>query len=176
MFAFFYHRVNLRSEESKRDLLFLVLIFLLIFWFHMTFNFFFLSFSYHDSLVSVCFFSLAKGLLISSPAETGMIFSIFFAISFFYLFLFFPDFLFLANPFGIIESMHLKNLCIVCFFSSTSDFGASHSHSLPPLLLAFSVLCFGLRWLVAEALYLCLFFAFKFSVNSVHYSTGNFYY
>ena len=165
----------------QRDLLFLILIilliFLLIFWFHMTFKFFsfFLSFSYHV-LISFCLFlSLAKGLLISSPAETGMIFSTFFAIFFFIFFIpFFPNFLLLANPFGIIESMHLKNLCIVCLFSSTSEFGASHSHSLPPLLLAFSVLYFGLRWSVAEALYPCLFFTFKFSICSVHYFTGNF--
>nr|POF08762.1 hypothetical protein CFP56_39245 [Quercus suber] len=32
------------------------------------------------------------------------------------------------------------------------------------------------RWSMAKALYRCLFFAFKFSVSSVHYSTGNFYY
>ena len=73
IFFFFQHDLLL-------PVLIILLIFLLIFWFHMTFKFFFLSLSYHV-LISFClFFSLAKGLLISSPAETGMIFSIFFAI------------------------------------------------------------------------------------------------
>ena len=128
------------------------------------------------SLVSVCFFFSSQGSFdfLSSRDRYDLLH--FFCYLIFFFIPFFPDFLFLANPFGIIESMHIKNLCIVCLFSSTLNFGSSHSYSLPHLLLAFSVLCFELRWSVAEALYPCLFFAFKFSVSSVHYSTGNFYY
>ena len=98
LFSFFFN-----FFFFQRDLLLLVLIilliFLLIFWFHMTFKFFsfFLSFSYHV-LNSFCLFlSLAKGLMISSPAETGMIFSIFFASSFFFYSIL-PKFLISCKP------------------------------------------------------------------------------
>ena len=159
MFAFFYHRKNLRLEESKRDLLFLVLIFLLIFWFHMTFNFFFLSFSYHV-LISFClFFSLAKGLLISSPAETGMIFSIFFAIWFFFYSIL-PKFLISCKPiwdywiYAHKESVY----CLFVFFYfrlrclSLSLTASSTSHLLCALLQT-SVVS---GWGIVSVLVLCL--------------------
>ena len=153
--------------------------FFLIFWFPMTFNFFF-SFVYLPCTHQFPFvFFSSQGVFLDFLSNQDRYELLHF---FSYLiFIFFNSALpriFLLYIF--LNSFSLNIHTIVLFLLSISYFLQTHS---VPLTLTHCLcflpslhLCFGLWWSVAKALYPCLFFAFKFSVSSVHYSTSNFYY